>query len=272
MSVIRANKKKSMVESDIFVGMENNGESMAKKPNILLISLPYQGHISPMMQFAKRLSSKGAKITIITPVSANIISDNKNNTINIEYVSYDPDEGQAIMTVEDYMANIEKRASDKLVEVIEKQKSCSCGHTFDVLVHDSLFPWAVDFGHQHGLRAAVFFTQPCAISAIYYLVHQGKIKYPVKEGADLSLFLPDEIPISHVKDLPYDLYHERYAGTLDMLGGQFSNVHNADWIFFNTFLGLEDEVSTFLCSNIYFSLLLQLTISYSHRYSYRFQS
>lgn len=212
--------------------MENKGDTMSKKPNILLISLPYQGHISPMMQFAKRLSSKGAGVTIVTPFSANLISDNQNKSINIEYVSYDHEEGQNIVTVEAYMANIENRASDKLLEVIEKQKS-SCGQPFDVLVHDSLLPWGVDFGHQHGLRTAIFFTQPCAISSIYYLLYQGKIKYPVQEGADLS-FLPDEIPISHVKDLPYDLYHERYAGTLDMLGSQFSNVDSADWIFFNT--------------------------------------
>ena len=221
--------------------MENNGETKAKKPNILLISLPYQGHISPMMQFAKRLSSRGASVTIITPFSTNVISDN--TSINIEYVSYDHEEGQVVLTVEDYMANIEKRASDKLVQVMEKQRS-SCGRAFDVLVHDSLLPWGVDFGHEHGLRVAVFFTQPCAISAILYLVHRGVIKCPVEEGTDLSSFLPDEIPISHVKDLPYDLYHERYPGSVDMMGNQFLNVHNADWIFFNTFLGLEDEVST----------------------------
>ncbi|KAK1390874.1 Glycosyltransferase [Heracleum sosnowskyi] len=226
--------------------MENNGDKMSKKPNILLISLPYQGHISPMMQFAKRLTSKGVRVTIITPFSANLISDIQNKSINIEYVSYDHDEDQNIITVEAYMENIEKKASDKLLEVMEKQKSSS-GEPFDVLVHDSLLPWGVDFGHQHGLKTAIFFTQPCAISAIYYLVHQGKIKYPVQEGDDLS-FLPDQIPISHVKDLPYDLYHERYAGTLDMLGGQFSNVENADWIFFNTFLGLEDEVVDWLSS------------------------
>ncbi|XP_074322441.1 UDP-glucosyltransferase 74AE2-like isoform X2 [Apium graveolens] len=221
--------------------MENNGDKMSKKPNILLISLPYQGHISPMMQFAKRLSSKGAAVTVITPFSANLISDDdRNRSINIEYVSYDHGEGQNIVTVEDYMANIETRASEKLLEVVENQ-------AFDVLVHDSLMPFGVDFGHRHGLKTAIFFTQPCAISSVYYLVYQGKIRCPVQEGADLS-FLPDEIPISHVKDLPYDLYHERYPGTLEMLANQFSNADNADWIFFNTFLGLEDEVVNWLSS------------------------
>ena len=205
-----------------------------RTPHVLLIAHPFQGHISPMMQFSKRLASKGLEVTMVCPSSAIVL----NNSIKIEYFSYEND--QTSKTPKEYMANIQKQASDKLVQVIEEQKRC--GRPFDVLVHDSLMPWAVDFGHQHGLRVACFCTQTCAVNAIYYLVFQGNFKFPLEEGSSLS-FLPPSIPIRDVRDLPSDLYDERHPGVLDVLAGQFSHAHKDDWILCNTFLQLENEVS-----------------------------
>lgn len=206
---------------------------MRRTPHILLISLPFQGHISPMMQFTKRLASKGLQVTFLCPSSTIVLND----SINVEYISYEND--RTAQNVEEYMANIERQASEKLVQVMEKQKGR--GHPFDVLVHDSLMPWAVDLGHQHGLKVASFFTQACAVSAIYYFVLQGKLKVPVEEGSSLS-FLPSSIPITEVEDLPNDLTG-KLPGVANFLASQFLRVHEDDWIFFNTFLELENEVS-----------------------------
>lgn len=236
---------------------------MTRTPHILLISLPFQGHISPMMQFTKRLASKGLQVTFLCPSSTIVL----NNKINVEYIDYEND--RKAQNVEEYMANIERQASDKLVRVIEKQKEC--GEPFEVLVHDSLMPWAVDLGRQHGLRVASFFTQTCVFSAIYYLVFQGKLKVPREEGSDLS-FLPSSIPIEVVREL-----RGEHPGVSDLLASQFSRVHEDDWILFNTFLELENEVSfveyiiiveyyTILVvpSNYLYFSFLNCTINYLH--------
>ncbi|WOH07844.1 hypothetical protein DCAR_0727278 [Daucus carota subsp. sativus] len=222
------------------VGIESELRMM-KTPHILLISLPFQGHVSPMVQFTKRLASKGLQVTFLCPSSTIVI--NQSDSINIEYISYK--DGPTVQDLELYMANIQKHASDKLVQVIEKQKRC--GHPFDVLVHDSLMPWAVDFGHQHGLRVASFFTQACAVNAIYYLVFQGKPRPPLEEGSSLSS-LPLSIPVRDYRDLPSDLYDERHPGSIELLGSQFSHVQKDDWILCNTFLELETQVVNWLSS------------------------
>ncbi|WOH07843.1 hypothetical protein DCAR_0727277 [Daucus carota subsp. sativus] len=214
---------------------------MMKIPHVLLISLPFQGHVSPMVQFTKRLASKGLQVTFLCPSSTIVL--NNSDSINIEYISYKDD--PTVRNSEEYMANIQKHASDKLVQVIEKQKRC--GHPFDVLVHDSLMPWAVDFGHQHGLRVASFFTQACAVNAIFYLVFQGKLRPPLKEGSCLSS-LPSSIPVRDFRDLPSDLYDERRPGAIELLASQFSHVQKDDWILCNTFLELETQVVNWLSS------------------------
>ncbi|XP_074322444.1 UDP-glucosyltransferase 74AE2-like isoform X4 [Apium graveolens] len=211
---------------------------MTKMPHVLLISLPFQGHISPMMQFTKTLASKGLQVTFLCLSSTIVLKD----SINIEYVTYKND--RKARNPEEYMANIERQASDKLVEVMEKQKGL--GQPFDVLVHDSLMSWAVDLGHQHGLRVASFFTQACAVSTIYYLAFEGKFMVPVEEGSGLS-FLPSSIPITEIRDFPKDLLGV-HPGVSDLLTGQFSHVQKDDWILFNTFLELENEVVNWLSS------------------------
>ena len=36
------------------------------QPHILVLPYPIQGHINPMLQFSKRLASKGPRVTFVT--------------------------------------------------------------------------------------------------------------------------------------------------------------------------------------------------------------
>lgn len=44
---------------------ERSRERMASKPHVLVIPFPVQGHINPMLQFSKRLASKGLNVTLV---------------------------------------------------------------------------------------------------------------------------------------------------------------------------------------------------------------
>ncbi|KAL8122235.1 hypothetical protein AgCh_018833 [Apium graveolens] len=60
-------------------------------------------------------------------------------------------------------------------------------------------------------------------------------------------FLPSSIPITEIRDFPKDLLGV-HPGVSDLLTGQFSHVQKDDWILFNTFLELENEVVNWLSS------------------------
>ncbi|KAK6914450.1 hypothetical protein RJ641_021771 [Dillenia turbinata] len=135
-------------------------------------SVRFQGHINPMLQFSKRLSSKGLIVIMLSIMSKDAI-----------------------------------QAHSTYPEIIAKQNSS--GFPFKCLVYDSIIPWALDIAKQHGIVGASFFTQSCAVSAMYCHALQGLVTLPI-QGPNVSL--------------------------------------PADWILFNTVELLEDEAVKWLSS------------------------
>lgn len=62
---------------------------ITSKPHIMFISYPLQGHMNPMIQFSKRLVSKGIKVTIVTTTSLETSSLAKTTSINVKHISVD---------------------------------------------------------------------------------------------------------------------------------------------------------------------------------------
>lgn len=117
-----------------------------------------------------------------------------------------------------------------------------------MLVYDSVIPWALDIAHKFGLRGACFFTQPCGVCAIYYHLHEGKFKVPLDLEQSGVVSLPslpgigfDDMP-SFVSDMG------SYPAMLGLLVNQFSNFRKADWILFNTFDKLEEQIVKWMAS------------------------
>ena len=63
---------------------ENNDQKPRRGAHVLVISYPLQGRINPMLQFSKRLVSKGLKVTVVatTRMSTQSIS----SQIELEYL------------------------------------------------------------------------------------------------------------------------------------------------------------------------------------------
>ncbi|KAL6312945.1 hypothetical protein AAG906_022725 [Vitis piasezkii] len=111
--------------------------------------LPFhaQGHINPMLQFSKRLASKGIKF----------------------------DRRQQEESIEDYLESFRILASQGLTALMEKHNRSN--HPAKLLIYDSVLPWAQDLAEHLGLDGVPFFTQSCAVSAIYYHFYQGVMKW-----------------------------------------------------------------------------------------------
>ncbi|XP_065860828.1 mogroside IE synthase-like [Euphorbia lathyris] len=214
--------------------MENLERTM-NKSDVIAIPFPVQGHINPLLQFCKRLAFKGLKITLLIFSNKPIYQTNSNSSLNIHTIFHNLDHNSP-----HYLQLIQALVSKELTQLLAKQQThVSC------LVYDSVMPWALDIARQFGIAGASFFTQPCAVCTVYYHVHQAYLKLPVE---DQTVLLPG-LPLLRASELPsyvYDILS--YPSLTTLAVNQFSNFKDVDWIFFNSFTALEEEVINWLTS------------------------
>lgn len=205
--------------------------------HVLVIPYPAQGHISPLIQFSKRLVSKGIKTTFATThyTVKSITAPN----ISVEPISDGFDESgfSQANNVELFLTSFKTNGSKTLSNLIQKHQKTSTPIT--CIVYDSFLPWALDVAKQHGIYGAAFFTNSAAVCNIFCRIHHGLIKTPVDE---LPLVVPGLPPLNS-RDLPsFIRFPESYPAYMAMKLNQFSNLNQADWMFVNTFEALEGEV------------------------------
>jgi len=213
--------------------------------HVLLVPYPSQGHINPMLQFAKRLASHGLRTSLaITRYIANSTQPEP-GPVSVESISdgFDRDGSRGASSVEEYLTRLESAGSETLTGLIESLRSR--GNPVQVLVYDAFLPWAFDVANRFGLRTASFFTQACVVDAIYWQVWEGRLKYPVTEPVELAPGLPRFEP----RDLPSFLSDPDpgpYPAYLEMVVNQYKNLEKADVVLINSIYELEPEVSFFI--------------------------
>ncbi|KAJ0093653.1 hypothetical protein Patl1_26902 [Pistacia atlantica] len=192
-------------------------ESMAKtiekriqrEAHILCFGFPAQGHLSPILQFCKRLASKGVKVTLISTCTTSTTSkfiQTQASSIKVEFISDGTEE--------------EKSKATSPEDYFERYKS-------------------------FGMDGAPFFTQPWAANSINYHFLQGRFKVPLEEPI---VTLPSMPPL-RVNDLPsYFDVNGTYPLSLDLLVNQFSNKEQPNWLLCNSFDKLEDEIVKWMAS------------------------
>nr|XP_023928027.1 UDP-glycosyltransferase 74E2-like [Quercus suber] len=218
---------------------------MERKIHILVIPYPLQGHINPMLQFSKRLASKGPRVTFIATSRFNkSIQAHESSSINFETISDGSEEVQELETIDEKLKRFKSKVSQNLPKLIERHNGSKYPPKF--LVYDSILPWALNVARESGLDGAPFFTQSCVVNAIYYHAHQGTLQMPLEEGSSISLPSMPSLGINDMPSIFRDM--ESYPGELNIVVSQFSNFQEANWLLCNTFDELEDEVINWMTS------------------------
>lgn len=213
------------------------------KPHALVLPFPAQGHINPMLQFCKRLVSKGIKTTFLNSVhlSKTMHADNlSHSSITFDTISDGFDDGgfQKAGSTEAYVESLKQVGSKSLADLIKKLQES--GNPVTALIYDSFLTWALDVAKEFGLITAAFSTQACAVLNVYYHVYKGLLTVPLL--SDSPVLLPG-LPELRPPEMPSFVYkYGSYPGFTDMVLGQFSNIDAADWVLCNTFHELEEEV------------------------------
>ncbi|KAJ8539689.1 hypothetical protein K7X08_013941 [Anisodus acutangulus] len=214
-------------------------EEIANKAHVLVLPYPIQGHINPMVQFSKRLASRGVKVTLITTDYVSKNMPKESGSVKIESIPHDDSPPQDLdKALEWFFALISKN----LGAIVEKLSNLE--YPVKVLVFYSVVTWAIDLAHQLGLKGAAFFTQSCSLSAIYYHMDPEKSTKVPFDGCVVTL---PSLPFLEKEDLPTFIYdNDLYPSLTKLIFSQNINFKKADWLFFNTFDVLEKEVVDWL--------------------------
>uniref|UniRef100_A0A2P2IIB4 Uncharacterized protein MANES_01G017800 n=1 Tax=Rhizophora mucronata TaxID=61149 RepID=A0A2P2IIB4_RHIMU len=211
------------------------------KGHVLVVPYPGQGHVNPMIQFSRRLVSKGLQATLVTSVflSKSMGFGSSIGPVHLDVISDGYDEGgfREACSADAYLTTLQAAGSKSLSELILKYKASP--NPVDCVVYEPFLAWALDVAEDHGLFAAAFFTQPCAVDYIYYNI-QRKLLDPSVTSTPLSV---PGLPLLELRDMPSFLsVPASYPAYFEMLLNQFSNTDKADYILINTFYKLEAEV------------------------------
>ncbi|XP_059655995.1 UDP-glycosyltransferase 74B1-like [Cornus florida] len=208
--------------------------------HVVVLPYPSQGHINPLLQFAKRLASNGVKATLATThyTVKSIWAPN----VEVVPISDGFDEGGFAQAGNEdvYLKSFRANGSRTLSELIQRYKNSSS--PVNCVVYDSFFPWALDVARQHGIYGASFFTNSATVCTVFCRIHNGALTLPVKME-DTPLLLPG-LPPFNLPDLPsFVKAPESYPAYLAMKLSQYSNLEKVDWIFSNTFEELEGDAA-----------------------------
>ncbi|KAL3725010.1 hypothetical protein ACJRO7_030079 [Eucalyptus globulus] len=225
--------------------------SKLHRAHVLILPFPAQGHINPMLQFSKRLVSKGLKATLALTVHlAGSMQPDPSSSIDLETISDGHDLGgfMGAESIEAYQTDFRDVGSRTLAELIHKLDRL--GRPLDAVIYDGFLPWVLDVAKQCDKLGVVFFTQTCAVNNIYYHVQRGllPLPLPLSEG---SVRVPGLPPLKPWEAPSYVYKLGLYPAFYDMLINQSTNVDDADFVLFDTFYELEKEAVDWMSSNLW---------------------
>jgi len=215
-------------------------EKRARESHVLVLPLPLQGHINPMLQFSKRLASKGLKVTLIITPSIAKSMQGQDSSIILEPIFDGSKEGEMAANIDKYFERYKLTMPHSLSNLIDRYN----GNEYPVkfLIYDSVLPWALDVARNKGIEGGPFFTQSYAVTAVLYHAAQGAFQVPVEESDQAAVSLPS-LENLEFNDLPSFVSDAgSYPAIRELLLGQFSNFLEARWLIWNNFNELEVEV------------------------------
>lgn len=209
--------------------------------HVLVLPFPTQGHINPMLQFAKDLASKGLRVTLVTTsYIKNSIKSQTSTNVSIASISDGYDEGgpNSAPNFQTLIQSLEVVGSRTLAELIEKENQSM--EPFTCMVFDMLMAWGDKVAQSIGLPSIAFSTQSCAITSIYYHFNRGSLDV-LESGAAVNMF---GLPPMERSDFPSIALKDRsYPAVIEFALNQL-NFDKKGLVLLNSFDELEMEVST----------------------------
>ncbi|XVE49256.1 hypothetical protein DITRI_Ditri01bG0068400 [Diplodiscus trichospermus] len=221
--------------------------------HLLMVTLPAQGHINPMLRLGKRLVAKGLHVTLATTqvggqrmLKASAISTTGDtNVISGIRLLFFPDgfslDYDRKTNLDHYMESLAKVGPGNISKLIKEyyhdtNKKLSC------IISNPFVSWVVDAALENRIPCAMLWIQQCSLYAIYYRFYNKLNPFPTLTNPDMSIELPG-LPLLHPEDLPSFVLPSNPFGSLPrMLSDMFQNMKRHKWVLANSFFKLEKEI------------------------------
>ncbi|KAL5723110.1 hypothetical protein ACHQM5_006547 [Ranunculus cassubicifolius] len=218
---------------------------LSQQPHALVIPYPAQGHVMPLMKFSHLLVDRGLRITFV-------------NTEEIHGRLLDsalPDMGKTpsnlhLVSISDGLTIDERKDPFKLADAVNNHlpvqfENLIKHNKFSCVIADETLGWALDVARKMGIPQAAFFPASAGIKAITFhipkMIEMGVIDDIGTIKKEDTIFLSQTMP--GIK--PAHLLWNRMAGmaSAQMILQSMTRNNEAstcsDWVFCNTFEGLE---------------------------------
>ncbi|GLJ25357.1 hypothetical protein SUGI_0485570 [Cryptomeria japonica] len=219
-----------------------------KRPHVVVFPCPGQGHMNPLMEFAKRLAYRNLHVTFIVTerVKKQIIQAREGADAHVQLpnikietisdgLSSDCEETKDVDMIIDLLRKVGGLAFERLIERLNSQ-----GDTVSCIVYDSLMSWIPHIANKFKVPSAFFWTQSCAVYSIYYHFYTGMVKANNEEENVRAVIEIPGLPQLCQSDMPSFLQSSNpYGSLLQLVMNQFSTISQATWILGNSFNELE---------------------------------
>jgi len=213
----------------------------------IVVPLPGQGHINPMMQLAKKLASMGIAITfVLTQSWHKIITQAYGGTgvdafahartlgLDIRLVAIPdcvPSEFERWNKIHQFYQSLDNMEThvEELINNLHHQSNVT---PVSCIVADTFLGWAVPLAKKFRLLSVSFWTQNISVLSISY--HSELVQLQ----AGSVIHIPGVIPILYA-DLPTSLRPGANPVTAGIVDRCLERVIQADWLVANSFDGLE---------------------------------
>ncbi|WCJ31912.1 UDP-Glycosyltransferase superfamily protein [Euphorbia peplus] len=240
-------------------------EKLSKKPHAVCVPYPSQGHVTPMLQLAKLLHSKGFHITYVNtefnhqrrirskgPDSVKGLPDFRFKTIPDGMPM--PSEFEATQDVPSLCNSTRKNC---LVPFVELLKKLNASAAFDdevppvsCVISDGVMSFGIKAAQQLNIPQVQFWTAS-ACSFMCYLEYselrrRGLIPHKIEdlmnqEVGDTPIDWIQGVDNIRLKDIPTFIGTTNDEVMYDFMGSEAENCLNSSAIIFNTFDAFEDK-------------------------------
>ncbi|XP_074313689.1 UDP-glycosyltransferase 84B2-like [Silene latifolia] len=217
--------------------------SSSIETHILMVSLFYQGHINPMLRFAKLLNSKGIHVTLATTEHARNRMQNgswqSDNLIDYEYfgdgleMDVNRDKNLDILLGE-YLPRDGAKNLSSLIDFLQGK-----GKKFSCIIGNCFVPWVASVSKTYNIPCGMLWVQSCATYTISYHYFKNSPNFPSLSDPN-NIVEIQGLPLLKVGDLPTYVLPSTPPHFRNVVKSTINTLDQFDWIFGSSFQEIEE--------------------------------
>ncbi|CAA0370257.1 unnamed protein product [Arabidopsis thaliana] len=212
------------------------GSIEGQEIHVLMVALPFQGHLNPMLKFAKHLARTNLHFTLATIESArDLLSSTHEPHSLVDLVFFsdgllkdDPRDPEPLTE------SLRKVGAKNFSKIIEEKR-------FDCIISVPFTPWVPAVAAAHNIPCAILWIEACAGFSVYYRYYMKTNSFPDLEDPNQKVELP-ALPLLEVRDLP-TLMLPSHGAIFNTLMAEFVEcLKDVKWVLANSFYELESVI------------------------------